>query len=66
VGFDDIRFANYLEPALTTIAQPSTEIGKRTVKILLSIIDGKRERMTSQTLPHKLVIRNSTGPLKKR
>lgn len=66
VGFDDIRFANYLKPALTTIAQPSTEIGKRAVRILLSIIEGKRERTTSQTLPHKLVIRESTGAMRKR
>jgi LacI family repressor for deo operon, udp, cdd, tsx, nupC, and nupG len=61
VGFDDIRFARFLQPALTTIAQPTTDIGKRAVDILLKIIEGKRERATIVTLPHKLILRDSTA-----
>jgi LacI family repressor for deo operon, udp, cdd, tsx, nupC, and nupG len=66
VGFDDIRFASFLQPALTTIAQPSTEIGKRTVSILLKILAGKRTRTSIVTLPHKLVARESTAKVRTR
>ena len=66
VGFDDIRFASFLQPALTTIAQPSTEIGKRTVNILLKIIAGKRDRASIVTLPHQLIVRESTAKARAR
>ncbi len=66
VGFDDIRFARFLEPALTTVAQPSTDIGRRTVRILLKILAGKRARTTNLTLPHTLVVRDSTAAARER
>ena len=62
VGFDDIRFARYLDPPLTTIAQPMREIGERTARLLLEILDGSTTAPVSVTLPHKLVVRASTGP----
>jgi len=65
VGFDDIKFAQYFSPALTTIAQPVAEIGKRCVEELLKLIDGKSCKQPLIALPHKLVIRDSTGPAPK-
>ncbi len=62
VGFDDIRFARYLDPPLTTIAQPMREIGERTARLLLEILNGSTTAPVSVTLPHKLVVRASTGP----
>ena len=62
VGFDDIKFAEYFTPSLTTIAQPVAEIGQRCVELLLAIIDGKRVERTNIILPHQLIIRDSTGP----
>jgi LacI family repressor for deo operon, udp, cdd, tsx, nupC, and nupG len=62
VGFDDIRFARYAEPALTTIAQPMREIGEGTVKLLLAILADDSVAPASVTLPHRLVVRASTGP----
>jgi DNA-binding LacI/PurR family transcriptional regulator len=35
VGFDDIPFAGYPEVQLTTIAQPTYEMGRKAVEILL-------------------------------
>jgi LacI family transcriptional regulator, repressor for deo operon, udp, cdd, tsx, nupC, and nupG len=66
VGFDDIRFSRYLNPALTTIAQPMREIGEGTVKLLLEILSGATVGPESVTLPHQLVVRASTGPAPKR
>src|SRR6266853_1693425 len=64
VGFDDIRFARHMSPPLTTIAQPMRQLGEGTVRLLLSILAGGHDAETpeSVTLPHKLVIRASTGP----
>lgn len=63
VGFDDIRFARYLSPSLTTIAQPVEEIGRKCVEILLDVIEGKSIENPKNILPHKLVIRDSTAAL---
>ena len=62
VGFDDIRFAQCVDPPLTTIAQPMREIGEGTVRLLLEILDGSRIAPVSVTLPHTLHIRSSTAP----
>jgi LacI family transcriptional regulator, repressor for deo operon, udp, cdd, tsx, nupC, and nupG len=61
VGFDDIRFAQYTYPSLTTISQPMRAIGEGTVRLLLSIIDNPAATPQSVTLPHSLVTRESTA-----
>jgi LacI family repressor for deo operon, udp, cdd, tsx, nupC, and nupG len=63
VGFDDIRFARYTDPPLTTVAQPMRAIGEGTVRLLLEILSGDAESVPeSVTLPHTLMIRSSTAP----
>jgi LacI family repressor for deo operon, udp, cdd, tsx, nupC, and nupG len=64
VGFDDIRFARYTEPALTTIAQPMREIGEGTVRLLLAILADDTVTPASVTLPHRLVLRETAGPVR--
>jgi LacI family transcriptional regulator, repressor for deo operon, udp, cdd, tsx, nupC, and nupG len=61
VGFDDIRFAQCLEPPLTTIAQPMRAIGEGTVRLLLEILNGHHVTPVSVTLPHTLQVRSSTA-----
>ena len=61
VGFDDIRFARIVDPPLTTVAQPTRQIGEGTVRLLLEILRGG-EAPESLTLPHTLVVRSSTAP----
>jgi LacI family repressor for deo operon, udp, cdd, tsx, nupC, and nupG len=61
VGFDDIRFARYVRPALTTISQPMLDIGRETVRLLLGVLQGTITTPVSTTLPHQLQIRSSTG-----
>ena len=63
VGFDDIRFARYIDPPLTTIAQPMREIGEGTVRLLLDILQGRTTTPQSITLPHTLMIRSTTAPV---
>jgi LacI family repressor for deo operon, udp, cdd, tsx, nupC, and nupG len=61
VGFDDIRFARYTEPPLTTIAQPMRAIGEGTVRLLLAILHDDTVTPDSVTLPHTLITRASTA-----
>lgn len=61
LGFDDIRFADYTSPRLTTIAQPRRQIGRTTVELLLAQLLESRETPSSITLPHRLITRDSTA-----
>ena len=63
VGFDDIRFSRFVDPPLTTIAQPMRDIGEASVRLLLDILQGRITTPQSITLPHTLIIRSTTAPL---
>ncbi|MCM2973195.1 LacI family DNA-binding transcriptional regulator [Larsenimonas suaedae] len=60
-GFDDIEFASFIDPPLTTISQPAERFGQEAVARLIEVIEGKRNVTPHQTLPHRLVIRRSTA-----
>lgn len=60
VGFDDLPTARFFQPALTTIAQPKGLIGQRTVELLVEILRDPESPIRQITLPHELVVRNST------
>ena len=40
-GFDDIDFARFADPPLTTVAQPMEELGRTAMSVLLGILNGK-------------------------
>jgi DNA-binding LacI/PurR family transcriptional regulator len=60
VGFDDITVAAFVEPPLTTFAQPKQALGDLAVKVILDELRGSLER-TSTRLPGRLVVRQSTA-----
>jgi LacI family repressor for deo operon, udp, cdd, tsx, nupC, and nupG len=62
VGFDDIKFAKYAIPSLTTVSQPMPELGRQTFRLLMEILEGRNVGITSITLPHALTVRESTAP----
>ncbi len=61
VGFDNIQFSAIFEPALTTIAQPFIEMGKRSMELLLKQIKGEPLEKKQHVLDTKLIIRESCG-----
>lgn len=63
MGFDNIPFAKYFSPPLTTIAQPAEGIGTACATLLLDLIDGIKPEKTRNLLPHELLIRESTKRL---
>jgi len=62
VGFDDIRFAQYADPPLTTIAQPKYEIGREAMNMLLEIMTAQDVPPRKLILATQLVVRGSTAP----
>jgi len=61
VGFDDIDFAAFAEPPLTTIHQPKEMIGKIAFQKLLALMQNKPVTCGQEFLPYELVIRESCG-----
>jgi len=62
VGFDDIFQAAQVFPPLTTVHQPTFEMGATGTRLLLSMIQGLEPAVWQLELPTELVIRDSTAP----
>jgi LacI family transcriptional regulator len=61
VGYDDIEVSEYLFPSLTTIRQPSYEIGETAAGILLDKIESEGKQELKQViLKPELIIRETT------
>lgn len=60
-GFDDISFAEFFDPPLTTIAQPAEDFGSNAMEMLFDLINDKEPENKNILLPFNLIIRESTG-----
>jgi len=60
-GFDDISFAAFCDPPLTTIAQPAEDFGRHAVAMLVAVSEGLPLASRHLVLPFELVIRASTA-----
>jgi LacI family transcriptional regulator len=67
VGFDDIQSSAFHNPRLTTVRQPLRDMGRTAARVLL-------ERINTQEIlddafvvvQPELIVRDSTGPAKKK
>lgn len=61
IGIDDVSFASFYQPTLTTVAQPTYEMGKMAAKLLLKKI--KKEELNNESyiyrLKPELIVRES-------
>lgn len=64
ISFDDNIMFNFLNPAISSIAQPTEEIGILSVKVLTDMIAGKHSDQSHLLLPPQLRIRNSVKNIK--
>jgi LacI family transcriptional regulator len=60
IGFDNIRMAQMFIPKLTTIDQPTYDIGYRSVLKLHELITTGKVAVLREKLPHHLIVREST------
>ncbi len=62
VGFDDSPFAELLDPPLTTIAQPTSELGTTAAELLLDrVVRGYAGAARTVVLPPELRVRSSVA-----
>ncbi|MCY1713429.1 LacI family DNA-binding transcriptional regulator [Caproiciproducens galactitolivorans] len=63
VGFDDIFIDEFLEPPLSTIAQPVVEIGEYAVKKMMTVLEGEEDPSCADTMVFKpaLKVRGSAS-----
>ncbi|HEY7307400.1 MAG TPA: LacI family DNA-binding transcriptional regulator [Bryobacteraceae bacterium] len=61
VGFDDIVFAEYTQPALTTVSVPRTEIGKVAFQALWAMMSDPNQAGREFRVGTNLVIRQSAA-----
>ena len=61
VSCDDLAFAAYLNPPLTTVRLPLAETGARAVELLLRLTRGEEVDPAPVILPAELVVRASCG-----
>lgn len=59
IGFDDIPIASHTQPSLTTVRQPSREMGEAAALMLLSRLAGETLPDEPQIVPTSLVVRDS-------
>lgn len=60
-GFDDIEFASFMNPRLTTIAQPAKQLGQRGATLLIRMIEEQSPPELDIVLPFNFIIRNSVA-----
>jgi DNA-binding LacI/PurR family transcriptional regulator len=59
VGYDDSEAARTTEVPLTTVRQPSEEMGAAMADILIAVLNGDEDRPRTTILPTQLIIRAS-------
>ena len=62
-GFDDIDFAAYCNPPLTTVRVPAREMGETAVRVLMEMIEAGSSTPRRMELDTELVIRESCRDL---
>lgn len=63
IGYDRTVLSEVSDPPLTTVAQPTREMGRRAAAMLLDRLSGKRTKAERVVLPVKLYEGGTTAPL---
>ncbi len=61
VGFDNIQTSQIMNPSLTTVCQPTEQLGSIAIELLMSVIKGDNAPIKSIYLGAELIVRESTA-----
>ncbi|MBM7552017.1 LacI family DNA-binding transcriptional regulator [Thalassobacillus pellis] len=63
IGIDDVSFASFYTPSITTVAQPTFEMGKKAADVLLTKISKKqgKDNLPDYRFEPQLMVRDSVG-----
>jgi LacI family transcriptional regulator len=64
IGFDGIEMGAYTYPALTTVGYPIRSLGETAATVLLDRIAGRTPRVTEVVVEPRIILRESTGPVR--
>jgi len=64
MGFDDISYASFVSPALTTMKQPRLNIGEAAMDLLVARLEGKEPTRREALFRAELIVRNSVARLR--
>src|SRR5699024_2812237 len=62
VGFNNTRLSTMVRPTLTTIVQPTYDIGAVSMRLLTKFMNKEEVEEKKVILPHRIIERNSTKP----
>lgn len=64
IGFDDIAWASYMQPGLTTVKQPTNLMAKRAIERIVELVDGTADTQPRHELYDvKIIERETTARL---
>jgi len=63
VGFDDIVFADAVDPPLTTVRQQRRIIGAKAMAMMIDLLEGRGGTARTELVPTELVVRGTTARL---
>ncbi len=66
LGFDDVKFASFFSPPLTTIRQKIDEVGARAGQLILDIIEERVSEPQKILLAPQLIVRSSCRNIKQK
>jgi len=64
-GFDDVPMASQSYPPLTTVRQPMAAMGETALELLVTLLEGHLVLTTRRELPTELIVRESTGHVRR-
>lgn len=64
IGYDDITFASYYTPKLTTVHQPTYEVGQMATKMIIDMISGADKKIKHIKIEPTLVVRETTQKIR--
>ncbi|WP_405765211.1 substrate-binding domain-containing protein [Streptomyces sp. NBC_01538] len=62
VGFDDLPFADWVTPRLTTVRTPLADMTALSARMVLRLLSGEQPETTRVEVVTRLVVRESSGP----
>lgn len=62
IGFDDVPWLEMVSPSISTVAQPTVEMGRRAARLLMRRIERPGSERVLEVLQPWLVARGSSGP----
>lgn len=62
IGFNNTRLSTMVRPKLTTIVQPTYDIGAVSMRLLTKFMNKEEVEEKKVILPHRIIERNSTKP----